>query len=698
MKRGRKFVVSLEEQKQAFSPYKHLFPSVANVPAASDPVFTEIKRALPRPITERGLYLSVKKNFNYIFEVTEQSEDDDSIKHSIGTTQNYEGSSSLRKSQNFEFMIDLYKWETIQPLSKPTNITRNSKTLITQKYRLPKHMWAHLLREEVWKASKTPCSWIFKQYSVKNEDRITCKGVCKQCKALIHIVISWPVDKICHCMCAITNIDVSFTHVPDKKIKLSPVKRVEMSHELKYESAIAYRNELSNELMDTNDIEPPHMPTTGCLRQIKYEKNHSSYYDTNQMISLWIMSYISPYKEAIKQISLRPFYVFYWTHLQETCCKKINKLDRLVLSVDATGSIFKKIGPNNKMLVTKHIFLYVLIMKTQENESSVPVSQMLSDCQTMDIIHQWLQTWSKVNPAPNEINLDDSSALIGAAVKAFTKHDSTAKYVEESYKRLDDGKDSDNTCYIRIDTSHFIKILFNLSCFKHTDVRVKVFYLKCLIELKNCDYYDKAKGIISDLIVLCLNQRDGMNKGGNPSRCENSKNKLKKLSSFRVKDTEIEIEDGDQLNTNFDRSKSLFKDTVCNTTESEKAALCNQKYPQWFYNKIDAERLIITLSDDNDLGTHENLYYFPAFISVLSRLMSQFPLWSNVMKNLYQSNIHKPTSSNVESYFKNLKRLLFKIDTKSHRLRVDAFIMKHLEYLTGELKIAHSNITAPKKK
>lgn len=177
MKRGRKFVVSLEEQKQAFSPYKHLFPSTANVPAASDPVFTEIKRALPRPITERGLYLSVKKNFNYIFEGTGQSEDDDSIKHSIGTTQNYEGSSSLRKSRNFEFMIDLYKWEKIQPLSKQTNITRNSKTLITQKYRLAKHMWAHLLREEEWKASKTPCSWILKQYSVKNEDRITCKGV-----------------------------------------------------------------------------------------------------------------------------------------------------------------------------------------------------------------------------------------------------------------------------------------------------------------------------------------------------------------------------------------------------------------------------------------------------------------------------------------------------------------------------------------
>lgn len=34
----------------------------------------------------------------------------------------------------------------------------------------------------------------------------------------------------------------------------------------------------------------------------------------------------------------------------------------------------------------------------------------------------------------------------------------------------------------------------------------------------------------------------------------------------------------------------------------------NQKYPQWFYNKIDAEGLIITLTHDNVLGKHENLY------------------------------------------------------------------------------------------
>lgn len=657
MKKGRKFVNSLEEQKKAFLPYKKLFQNVNNLPAASDPVFSEIKSALPRPITEQGLYLSVKKNFNYFFDVPEKSEEDCS-RYSTSTTQNKEES---EKSISFDLMIDLYQWEKIQPISKQFRVIQNSKPIITQKYRLPKHLWAHILREEIWKAMKIPCSWIFKQYSIKNEDRITCKGLCKQCNAMINIVISWPVDKIALRMCTVMNLNASFIHVANKKIKLSPAKRVEMSDELKHESAITYRNQLANQLMDADDNEPPHMPTVGCLRQIKYEKKQSSYYDKNQTLSLWIMTRISPYKEVMKQISLYPFYVFYWTHLQEACCMKNKKLYKLVLSIDATGSIFKGFGPNNRMLVTKHIFLYVLIMKTQE--SSVPVSQMISESQTMDTIFKWLQAWSKNNPVPDEVNLDDSSALIGATVKAFTKYDSTAEYVQASYTRLEHGESCIDQCYIRIDTSNFIKILFNLSCFTHSDSRVNFFYIKCLIELKNCDDYFKAKGIISDLIIICLN---GMNNRGIPSRCENSKIKLKKLTSFREKDTEIKIEDNDQLNaTVANPSESLFKDTI-QVSDRENTALTQQKSPQRFYDKIDAEKLIITLSDDNDLGNHENLYYFPAFIVVLSRLIDQFPLWSNVMKSLYGSNIEKPTSSNVESYFKNFKRLLFKIDSKSH--------------------------------
>lgn len=199
------------------------------------------------------------------------------------------------------------------------------------------------------------------------------------------------------------------------------------------------------------------------------------------------------------------------------------------------------------------------------------------------------------------------------------------------------------------------------------------------------------------MITVCLHQRDGM-KNCDPTRCEIAKSRLKKLNSFGVKDTEIEIEDNDKVNINVeDVSNSIFKDSLkSNTCERENVAPSDQKHPLWFYDKVDAEKLIITLSDENEDGNHENLYYFPKLIAVLTRLMAQFPLWSNVTKKLHKSNIDRPTSSNVlvEGYFKNIKKLLFQIGSKSQRLRIDEFIIKHIEYLTGELKIANSNLNA----
>ena len=76
-----------------------------------------------------------------------------------------------------------------------------------------------------------------------------------------------------------------------------------------------------------------------------------------------------------------------------------------------------------------------------------------------------------------------------------------------------------------------------------------------------------------------------------------------------------------------------------------------------FTNKIETEKLLIPLHTE-DIGNHDNLYHYPDFIGTLSRLLNLFPLWSNVMKNIYDSDIEAPTSSNIESYFKTIKRLL----------------------------------------
>lgn len=70
-------------------------------------------------------------------------------------------------------------------------------------------------------------------------------------------------------------------------------------------------------------------------------------------------------------------------------------------------------------------------MMSAYNESSMPITHMISDSHTLDAIYKWLDNWcnSQNNATPNEDIVDDASALIGAVEKSFTKFKSTAEYV-----------------------------------------------------------------------------------------------------------------------------------------------------------------------------------------------------------------------------------------------------------------------------
>ena len=58
-----------------------------------------------------------------------------------------------------------------------------------KKWILPKYEWADWLREKIWEKTKSPCSWYFKTYYVKCNERVSFLGACKECNAKIRIVI-----------------------------------------------------------------------------------------------------------------------------------------------------------------------------------------------------------------------------------------------------------------------------------------------------------------------------------------------------------------------------------------------------------------------------------------------------------------------------------------------------------------------------
>ena len=416
MKRGRISAVPLEEQKCVLSEFKKYFSRKNDLPSPCDPIYQDITERLSYKMSTKALYLSIKKNYDLFFGHDESDTCSDEFAEASMAT------NKTSECETYNFFIDIYQWNKIKPIDRCVKRTRTlsdfrSKTL------LPSHQWANLLREEIWKRVRSPCSWIFQNYSIKKEANIRCYGSCKQCKAKVEVVINWPTEKIARCICTISNYDETFKHDYTKKIKLSPVKRCKLSGDLKFEHAVTVRNKLSDSIMNKNDdFEPAHLPTVGCLRQIKYEQRKSTYYDPNPIMALWIMTRLSPYDTMIRSISVFPICIYYWSIAQEQFYRDYRKSERTVLSLDATGSIFKPCGPNKDLVLSKPIFLYSCVLLSVYSES-VPIIQMLSDNHTSETIYKWLDTWCKTqnNATPSEVVVDDCAALIGAVVRAFTK-------------------------------------------------------------------------------------------------------------------------------------------------------------------------------------------------------------------------------------------------------------------------------------
>lgn len=88
---------------------------------------------------------------------------------------------------------------------------------------------------------------------------------------------------------------------------------------------------------------------------------------------------------------------------------------------------------------------------------------MLSQTHTMCFIEYWLATWKRQNKKPHEVVVDESDALLGPYVLAFTQLKSVNSYLSSCMDALlyDDSRKLPDCC-IRIDRhtsiSQFIEI------------------------------------------------------------------------------------------------------------------------------------------------------------------------------------------------------------------------------------------------
>lgn len=259
------------------------------------------------------------------------------------------------------------------------------------------------------------------------------------------------------------------------KVRITNFNKRKFASELENQYPVVVRNKLVNgKLTDDDTIKPPFVPSLKTFQNVRNRTNTSKYYHKIVVLALWVMSCTPSLNTVIRNVSLHPFFVYYWTELQRKFYQKFSKSHYTAISIDATGSLFKKIYPptnlSDQQYHSKHLFLYVTVLKLIN--TSIPLTQMISATQKMENIYV-VKMWAENMIKPKEFITDDFSALIGACVKAFTTFATTREYVSHCFKVLEQQTHVIPVCFMSLDSSHFIKTLYGLECFKFVDLRVK---------------------------------------------------------------------------------------------------------------------------------------------------------------------------------------------------------------------------------
>lgn len=359
--------------------------------------------------------------------------------------------------------------------------------------------WGWRLRKVLWDNFKTQCFWLFKSADPKVNGDVTCKGGCKYCGASINIRFvageSMNVE--------IRNYDSSKSH-PQQKCRLSTEGKAYFANLVRNSSAHLVHINEANLIMEKGDPVPAHLPSENALRLIKCRDENTSTSTSNRFSkdALWALVELKceSYPDVIREISIYPFCVRYALPMQEEAYNLATKRKRSVVSLDATGTglrtfRFLPVTTKKKMPV----FLYT--MGCHSTGKTIPIYQVLSDKHTLGFHVGWLTEWARKNKNVDEIIMDDSAALIGACVQAFTRCLNTNEYISQCWDCLLFDA-SPPRVFIRLDRSHVVKSLHRLEILNKEDIRIRVLVKRVIGLLIVCESLDVAKITIRELFTV----------------------------------------------------------------------------------------------------------------------------------------------------------------------------------------------------
>jgi len=457
-----------------------LFDTDGNLIPYSSELWVNISEELNSKISAKSLYISVYQDrhswqtllrgkIRTLIKISEICYENDDEDDTESITDDESDGLIDEDKKLFKFDIPYRDYIKMSPINIKYGKKSNKKNYTV----LKQGVWTNIINDWFIKLCSIPCNIIYKRCRVQNDDKdglqhyLTFSGKCKDCQAS---VFGWVNKKPKEAMALVVDVIVQGMKMNvnhKSKRPLNGAKRCEVGKELFHECASNWKRK-AVEPLNYGDKIPANIYKKSVLRKCKQEESDKALGIT---IKCPIMSLIqfkhTKYAGSIHLISADPLIVHYWTPCQLVFYKSIRK-SYVRLTIDATGSIVKKIKRTTQNILSSHIFLYEGVLSSDEFQ--VSVLQMISEKQNTFTIYSWLQSWLNdgVLP-PQETVTDCSMALLGAMARAFCGGITVNFYVNTCLEILLHGKSSAShqlQCYMRIDIAHLIKLVCRWKCWQ----------------------------------------------------------------------------------------------------------------------------------------------------------------------------------------------------------------------------------------
>jgi len=218
-----------------------------------------------------------------------------------------------------------------------------------------------------------------------------------------------------------------------------------------------------------------------------------------------------------------------------------------------------------------------------------------------------------------------------------------------------------------LDISHIIATVTRWSCLKGKPPKIRQFFLRSVAHACQMTSFEEVQHLLKSTLVVALSQEIGRRED---NTYLDSEIHLRYVNTIIKGSIEIEeTNDDEEIKFQMEEGEDLIT-----------------SWTHWTESIIEDARTIASKSQDGD---NVNAFFMPQIIKNFKILLKHVPLWTGIMRPIFASGESTATSSSVEAEFANLKCRVFDGQLP---MRVDKFVLRHVEYLRGKLILASDKI------